>query len=295
MKNNPIIVIAGPTASGKTAMAVELAKKFGGEIINADSRSIYVGMDLGTGKPTKEEMGGIPHHLFDIVKPNEKFSFVEYKKLANEKIKEIQSRGKIPFIVGGTGLYIDSVVYDFEPAGEADWELRKALEEKDTELLYGMLLTFDPETAKKIDPKNKRRIIRALEIYEQTKDSKVKQEKKKEKPENILYLAIDIPREELYEKINKRIYVWMSDGLEAEIKGLLNTYSLDDPGMNGIGYKQIGLYLNGEISRDQAIEKFKQGDRNLAKRQITWLKRNSDILWVKSFAEAEKPISELIK
>lgn len=316
---NPIIVIAGPTASGKTAMAVELAKKFDGEIINADSRSIYIGMDIGTGKPEFDKsritnqksenneinskfeiqnskfFQGIPHHLFDLITPDQTFSFVEYKKLANLKIKEIQERGKIPILVGGTGLYLDSVIYDYKPAGEADWDLRKTLEEKDPELLYGMLALFDPETAKTIDPKNKRRVIRALEIFEQTRKGKVEQEEKKEKPGNVLYLALDISRDALYEKINKRVDEWMKEGFEDEVKNLLKTYSFDAPGMNAIGYRDIASHINDEISKEDAIEKTKQGNRNYAKRQLTWLKRNKDIIWIKNTEEAEKFISKFLK
>jgi tRNA dimethylallyltransferase len=291
---NPIIVIAGPTASGKTALAVELAKEFNGEVINADSRSVYKGMDIGTGKPSKDEMDGIVHHLFDIVNPDEPFTLMDYKELAGKAIAEILAKGKIPFLVGGTGLYIDAVVYDFEPVGEPNPDFRKELEQRDPELLYGMLMTFDPETAKSIDPKNTRRVIRALEIFEQTKEGKIKLESRKQKPKNVLYLAIDIPRENLYAKINSRVDVWMEQGFEDEVKGLIEKYPLDLPAMSGIGYKQIGLYLQGQISKEQAIEKFKQGDRNLAKKQMTWFRRNKDIVWIKYQKEAQNEITKFI-
>ncbi|MCL5094171.1 MAG: tRNA (adenosine(37)-N6)-dimethylallyltransferase MiaA [Patescibacteria group bacterium] len=287
-----IIVIAGPTASGKTELAIELAKKIGGEIINADSRSIYIGMDIGTGKPTLEERQGVPHHLFDIITPDQQFSVAEYKKLAEKKIKEIQERGKTPILVGGTGLYIDSVVYGYElPEIAPDYTLRKELEERSEEDLYAELAEVDPETAEKIDPKNKRRIIRALEIYYGTGRSKITQEKRKKLLENVLYFAIDIPRETLYQRINERVDKWIKEGFVEEVKKLLEKYPLDSPGMSGIGYKQIGLHLTSQISKEEATSKFKQGDRNLAKRQLTWFKRNKDIIWVKGL----KDISAIFK
>jgi len=283
---NKIIVIAGPTASGKTDLAIELAKKIDGEIVNADSRSIYKEMDLGTGKPTIEERRGIPHHLFDLINPDEQFSVAEYKELAEEKIKEIKDRGKTPVIVGGTGLYIDSVVYDYVmPESKPDYELRAKLEEKSTEELFSDLAQVDLGTAERIDPKNRRRLIRALEIFYETGKPKVEQEKKKPLPEDVLYFAIDIDRETLYERINQRVDKWVAEGFIDEVKELLKKYSLEDPGMSGIGYKQIGLYLTGQITKEKAIEKFKQGDRNLAKRQLTWFKRNKDVIWIRGLKD----------
>lgn len=296
---NKIIIIAGPTASGKTKLAIDLAKRINGEIINADSRSIYKEMDIGTGKPenqltinkkqlTKETrqltdylVEDIPHHLFNIKNPDESFSVYEFKRLAEKKIKEIHSRNHIPIIVGGTGLYIDSLVYNYKlPKAKPNKTLRKELERKTPENLFKELKKLDPETAQKIDPKNTRKIIRALEIFYQTKKPKVMQEKKRKIPKNILYFAIKTPREILYEKINKRVDSWIDKGFEDEVKSLLKKYPLDSPGMSGIGYKQFGLYLTGKITRKEAIERFKQGDRNLAKRQISWFKRNKEIIWI---------------
>lgn len=292
---NPIIVIAGPTASGKTALAVHLAKKLGGEVINADSRSIYREMDLGTGKPTMEEREDIPHYLFDIVDPDERFSVAEYKKLAEEKIEEIRGRGKTPIIAGGTMMYIDAVVYDYKLSEiKPNQKLRERLAQKSTEEIFSELKKADPGTAKTIDSHNRHRIIRALEIFHETGSPKAS-EKKNALPKNVLYLAIDRDREELYGRINKRVDIWMKEGFVDEVKKLLEKYSLEDPGMSGIGYKQVGLYLNGKISFNEATEKFKQGDRNLSKRQLTWLRRNPAIVWVKNESEAEKAVNDFLK
>ncbi len=327
---NPIIVIAGPTASGKTALAVHLAKKLGGEVINADSRSIYREMDLGTGKPTTEEREGIPHHLFDIADPDEQFSVAEYKKLAEEKIKEIAGRGKIPIIAGGTMMYIDAVIYNYEMSDtKPNQKLRERLAQKSTEEIFSELQKADSRTAKMIDSHNRHRLIRALEIFYETGSPKAS-EKKKSLPKNVLYLALCegfgakamkspssvIPaqagiqknkadsgqarmtkgndRKQLYDRINKRADVWMKEGFVDEVKKLLEKYSLGDPGMNGIGYKQVGLYLTGKISLKEATEKFKQGDRNLAKRQLTWLRRNKDVTWIKNKSEAEKAVKNFL-
>lgn len=284
LENKQIIVIAGPTASGKTKLAIELAKEINGEIINADSRSIYRGMDVGTGKPDKKEMAGIPHHLFDIKNPDEDFNVVEFKKLAKEKIKEIQNRDHIPIIVGGTGLYIDALVYDYKmPDTIPDEVLRKELDNRETEDLFKELKKIDPETAKKIDPKNKRRLVRALEIYYQTKKSKTAQETRKKLPKDVLYFAINIPREELYAKINKRVKeMFLVQKLDDEVKKLLKKYSADLPIIQTMGYKESAQYLNKEILLEEAIQKTQQAHRNYAKKQMTWFRKNKDIVWIEA-------------
>lgn len=288
-------MIAGPTASGKTALAVELAKELNGEVINADSRSIYIGMDLGTGKPIKEEMNGIKHHLFDIVSPEQQFTLADYKELARTAIGEIQAKGNIPFIVGGTGLYIDSVVYDYNlTQASSDIKLRAELEKMTNDELVGKLEELDPISANKIDKNNRRRVIRALEVVMLTNKSFIKQQEHQPLPPNVLYLAIDVDREKLYEKINRRVEDWMRLGFEEEVKKLLKTYPLALPAMSGIGYKQIGMYLEGKISKEEAIEKFKQGDRNLAKRQLTWFRKNKDVHWIKNKQEAIQRISSFL-
>ncbi len=292
---SPIIVITGPTASGKTAISVEMAKKFGGEIINADSRSIYKEMDLGTGKPTMTEREGIPHHLFDVVSPNEQFSVAEYKKMAEEKIAEIRSRGNVPIIAGGTMMYIDAVVYDYEMSdAKPDSMLRNKLAQKSTEEIFAELEKNDPETAVSIDARNRHRLIRALEVFYETGKPAANGKRKAKLPTNVLYLAIDRDREELYAIINRRVKKWMAEDFVDEVKNLLKKYSLDDPGMSGIGYKQVGLYLKGDITLEEATDKFQQGDRNLAKRQLTWLRRNKDVVWIKDKKEAEDKIKKFL-
>lgn len=290
---NKIIVIAGPTASGKTSLAVKLAKNIGGEIINADSRSIYRGMNIGTGKPkrqlavdgwqlTEYLVDNVPHHLFDIKNPDEIFSVAEFKKLAEEKIKEIQSRGNIPIIVGGTGLYLDTLVYDYELPGAKPNEIfRKGVESRESNELYEELKKLDPKTAGEIDPKNKRRLIRALEIYYETGKSKSEQEKRKPLPKNTLYFAIDLPREKLYEKINKRVKEMFDKGLLDETKMIASKYSPEIPILQTMGYSQSQDFLNDEIDLKEAIAKTQQAHRNLAKRQLTWFRRNKDIKWIK--------------
>lgn len=292
----PIIVIAGPTASGKTALAIELAKEFNGEVINADSRSIYTGMDIGTGKPTREEMSGIPHHLFDIAKPDKTVSLSGYKKLAQESVIDIHNRNKIPFIVGGTGLYIDAVVYDFSlTEAETDPTLRKNLESYGASELADRLKQIDKKSWENIDRNNKRRLIRAIEVVTLTKKSFVEQKQRRRLPKNVLYLAININRDNLYQKINQRVSVWEKLDFENEVKLLLKKYSASLPSMSGIGYKQFALYLDGQISKEDAIKKFQQGDRNLAKRQLTWFRKNKDIHWIKNFGEAKNIVSAFLK
>lgn len=295
MENKQIIVIAGPTASGKTKLAVELAKEINGEIINADSRSIYRGMNIGTGKPKRQftvqgsrftdfMVEDIPHHLFDIKNPDEDFNVAEFKKLAKEKIREIQNRGKTPIIVGGTGLYIDALVYDYKmPDTKPSKVLRIELESRDADELFTELEKIDPKTAKKIDPKNKRRIIRALEIYLQTKKSKVAQETRKKLPKDVLYFAVQIPREELYAKINKRVEeMFIVQKLDDEVRKLLKKYPSDLPIMQTMGYKESAQFINNEITLEEAIAKTQQAHRNYAKKQMTWFQRNKDIVWVEA-------------
>jgi tRNA dimethylallyltransferase len=292
---NPIIVIAGATASGKTALAVELAKKFNGEIINADSRTVYRGLNVATSKPTMEEMKGVPHHLFDIVNPDEPFTLADYKRLAETAIKEVQEKGKIPFLVGGTGLYIDAVIYNFNMTeAEPNAELRKELEAKTEAKLFAEIQKLDPETAEIIDSHNKRRLIRALEVILTTERSFAESKQKIKLPTNVLYLAIDVPREELYEKIEKRIENWENLGLVEETKRLKQKYSLDLPSMSSIGYQEISDALDGKIYMQAAIDVMKKRTRNYAKRQLTWFRKNRDIVWIKTPKEAEEKISNFI-
>jgi tRNA dimethylallyltransferase len=295
-KKKPIIVITGPTASGKTALAIKLAKRFNGEIINADSRSIYREMDIATSKPSIEETKVIPHHLINIVNPDEVFTLSDYQKLALEKIKEVQSRDKTPFLVGGTGLYIDAVVYNFNlTETKPDLKLRKKLEKDTIKELAEKLKGIDPESFETIDLKNKRRLIRALEVALSTKKSFIISQKRETKPENILYLALDVEREMLYQKINQRIDQWLKTGLIEETKYLASKYSFDLPALSAISYQEILKYLNNKISLKEAAETMKKRTRNYAKRQLTWFKSNKDVVWIKNEGEAEENIKKFLK
>lgn len=292
---NPIIVIAGPTASGKTKLAVELAKKLNGEIINADSRTIYKEMDIATSKPTEKEFESIPHHLFNIVNPDEEFSLADYKKIAEQAIVKIQKRDKLPILVGGTGLYIDAIVYDFNLAETMpDFSLRNELENLSTDELANRLKEAEQGEISKIDIKNRRRVIRAIEIASSAGNSD-RHKDRKEKPHNILYLAIDIPREELYRKIEERIDIWFGSGLIEETKKLKERYSPDLPAMTSIGYKEISQALDNKTTLPEAINVMKQRTRNYAKRQLTWFRKNKDIIWIKNQTEAEKVITNFIR
>jgi len=291
----PIIIIAGPTASGKTSLAISLAKKFNGEIINADSRSIYREMDIATSKPSKQERHIIPHHLIDIVEPDESFTLSDFKQRANVAILQIQNREKIPFLVGGTGLYLNSIAYNYNLAKtEPNLTLRNELDELPIAELTMKLKSLDPITYKKIDLGNKRRLIRAIEVSSQTKTSFSDLQTKNPKPSNFLYLVLDMPREVLYDRINQRVDNWKDQGLVEETEKLMARYSTTLPSMSTIGYKEIIDYLNGTIEYTEAIDIMKKRTRNYAKRQITWFKKNKDAILIKNDLEAIKQISFLV-
>ncbi|MDD4352477.1 MAG: tRNA (adenosine(37)-N6)-dimethylallyltransferase MiaA [Candidatus Gracilibacteria bacterium] len=277
----PLICLIGPTASGKTALSLELAKKFNGEIVSADSRQIYRGMDIGTAKISKEERQGVPHHLLDIIDPDQDFSVAEFKRLAVEKIEDILQRGKVPFLVGGTMLYIDAVTKNFEiPEVEPDLELRKKLEAKELQLLVAELAKLDPEAAKSIDTDNPRRVSRALEYCLKTGKNFSEAGSKGPKLFDELILGIDLPREELYKRIDARVEEQLKNGLLAETKELAAKYTWDLPSMSGIGYKQMGMYLRGDLSLEEALEILKIDTRRYAKRQLTWWRGDERIRWI---------------
>lgn len=293
----PLIVILGPTASGKTALAIQLAKKFSGEIISADSRTIYEYMDVGTAKPIRDEQKIIPHYLLDIIKPDQQFSVAEFQKLAFQKIKQVLNGGKIPFLVGGTGLYINAVCEGFKiPAPAADKKLRKKLAQKSEVQLVKQLKKLDPEAARKIDVKNKRRIIRALEVCLIT-GKKFSELQQQAKPDfDILKIGIKIPRQKLYQKINKRTDQMIKAGLVDEVKKLYKMgYDFNLPALSGLVYKEIGEYVRGKITLVQAIEKAKQKTRNFAKRQQTWFRRDKNIKWITNEKQAENLIFKFLK
>lgn len=296
-----IIVLVGPTASGKTAMSLKLAKKYGGEIVNADSRQVYRKMDIGTAKAKKDNgvefySQGIRHHLINIANPDEEFTLAEYKKLAFETIDDIISQGKLPIIVGGTGLYVWAVVDNLDiPAVAPNTRLRGELEKKSANELVRMLEEKDPDTANRIDLKNPRRVIRALEIVLSLKKDGTFEQKKLLPKYEALQIGLNVNRESLTERINERVDQQIRDGLVEEVKKLAEKYSWKLPSMSGIGYKQIGYYLRGEISLPEAVEMIKRDTRRYAKRQMTWFRREKRINWIDALPEAENLIEEFIK
>ncbi|NLV88573.1 MAG: tRNA (adenosine(37)-N6)-dimethylallyltransferase MiaA [Tissierellia bacterium] len=284
-----LFILVGPTASGKTSVSIELAKRLDGEIISADSMQIYKYMDIGTAKVTPEEMDGIPHYLIDIVYPNEEFTVADYKAQAEKVIADINTRNKLPIVVGGTGLYVNSLVYDLNftqvPPNE---EIRKRLEdladEHGNEYIHKMLEKIDKESYNRINVMDRKRIIRALEIYEVTGKPMSQQGNNFRKPSdkyNLLMFGLNMDREKLYERINLRVDKMIEAGLIEEVSNLLRMgYHKDLVSMQGIGYKEIIWYLEGEISLEEAIEHIKKGSRNYAKRQLTWFRRDNRIKWV---------------
>ena len=283
-----VIVICGPTASGKTALSIELAKKINGEIISADSMQIYKDMDIGTAKPTKEEMQGIKHYLLDFVSPEERYSVAQYKQDAKRAIKEVLEKGKVPIIVGGTGLYVDSLIYEIEYNDiKIDEKYRRELEEiaekQGLEKLYKMAIEIDPIAMKKISENDKKRIMRVLEIYNLTGKTKTQQELESRKnPIEYDYrvFAINWDREILYQRINKRVDIMIEQGLIDEVKKILNTYSQFPTAMQGLGYKEVVDYINGTYTKEEMIEKIKMETRRYAKRQLTWFRKNKQTIWL---------------
>ena len=283
----PLIVIAGPTASGKTGLSIGLAKALSGEIVSADSMQIYKYMNIGTAKPTEAEKEGIVHHMMDFLEPDVNFSVADYCEMAHKVIADIHLRGKIPVLVGGTGLYIDSLVnnVDFDRDDE-NHEIRKELEElaeKDgVEAVHNILKEIDAETAEKYHPNNLRRVIRAIEFYRVT-GKRISDHAKEEKTSlyDVIYFCIDWDREILYDRINKRVDIMVEDGLVEEVKSLLEKgYDKNSTAMQGIGYKEFYGYLEGIKTLGETLDEIKQSSRRYAKRQLTWFRRNTDIHWL---------------
>ena len=288
MEKPKVIVICGPTASGKTALSIELAKKINGEIISSDSMQIYEDMDIGTAKPSKEEMQGIKHYMLNIVKPNQRYSVADFKKDAESAIEEILAKGKVPIVVGGTGLYVDSLIYGIEYQDiKLDEKYRQYLEKRaeteGLEKLYEEAKIIDPQAMEKISPNDKKRIIRVLEIYKATGKNKTEQEIESRKngvKYNYIVFALDIEREKLYEKINKRVDIMIEQGLIQEVEKLLHKYNDFPTAMQGLGYKEVVEYLENKITKEEMIEKIKMETRRYAKRQITWFKKNKQTIWI---------------
>ncbi|HZK28564.1 MAG TPA: tRNA (adenosine(37)-N6)-dimethylallyltransferase MiaA [Thermoclostridium sp.] len=298
--NKTVVVIAGPTASGKTEYAIKLAQTINGEVISADSMQIYRHMDIGTAKPSKEEMKGIVHHMIDIVDPGENYSVALYKNMAEECIEDIISKGKIPIIVGGTGLYINSLIYNIKFSKTIkDDDFRKKMDDiavsEGPEVLHERLQKVDPESASKIHYNNVKRVIRALEVYEFTKKpiSQHKKESRMEPPKyEYLIYVLNMDRKDLYDRIDKRVDKMIEIGLVEEVERLLDMgYKAGSTALQGLGYKEIIYYLNNELSLDEAIHILKRDTRRYAKRQITWFKAINEATWLTSeYINLEKNI-----
>lgn len=285
----PLIILTGPTAVGKTELSIELAKKINGEIISADSMQVYKGMDIGTAKITHPEMDGIPHYLIDEFEPDEEFNVVKFKQLANRYMDEIYEKGKIPLIVGGTGFYIQAVLYDINfEENDGDDTYRKSLEklalEQGPEYLHQRLMEVDPASAENIHPNNIKKVIRALEYYQQTGNfisEHNEMERQKESPYQFLYFVLNHNRDILYQRIDQRIDIMMNQGLVDEVKQLYEKgYDRSLVSMQGLGYKEIIAYLEGECTLEEAVYVLKRDTRHFAKRQLTWFKREKEVTWI---------------
>ncbi|MFJ8243736.1 tRNA (adenosine(37)-N6)-dimethylallyltransferase MiaA [Peribacillus asahii] len=297
-----LLVIIGPTAVGKTKLSIELAKRFNGEIISGDSMQVYKRMDIGTAKIKEEEKEGIPHYLLDIKEPNEPFSAAEFQQRANEMIEDIQSRGKLPIIVGGTGLYIQSVIYDYQfseapsdPLYRAKLEQR--VKEAGIEAVFAELQRIDPESAERIHPNNVRRVIRALEIYHCT--GHTMSEQLNEQPTEMKYdtciIGLTMERDLLYARINNRVDMMVEEGLVSEVQGFFEQGLKHCQSIQAIGYKELYDYFEERMSEEEAIEALKQNSRRYAKRQLTWFRNKMDVSWfdVTNIAEFSKKINEI--
>ena len=307
MQKKPLIVIAGPTACGKTSLSIELAKQLKTEIISADSMQIYKYMDIGTAKPAVEEMQGIHHHLIDELEPDEKYSVAIFQRMAKERMDSIYKKGKIPIVVGGTGFYINALLHDndfseIDANAESDGyrqQLTDLLHEKGADFLHEMLQNIDPESAQKIDKNNSKRVMRALEYHQQT-GKKISDHNAHEKQKACCYNAtiavLHTDRKVLYDRINTRVDVMLQRGLVQEVKDLLDKgYKQDLISMQGLGYKELSLYLDGTCTLEDAIETLKRDTRRFAKRQLTWFRHQTDGIWFDIGTETVQQICEKIK
>lgn len=285
-KTKEVVAIVGPTASGKTALSIALAKALDGEVINGDAMQVYRGLDIGTAKITTEEMEGIPHHLLSFLAPTESFSVADFQQLAREKIKEITARGKKPIIVGGTGLYVQAALYDFrfteQKIDEAlRQELYAMLEAQGPQHMHNLLAAQDAQTAATIHPNNTRRVIRALEMLQQ---GTTKSDEAKQQGNTALYdatiIGLDLPRDVLYDRINARVDHMMALGLEQEVRALYDAGIRDVQAIQAIGYKELYAYFDGHMTKQEALEALKQNSRRYAKRQLTYFRNKMDITFI---------------
>ncbi|MBU3876782.1 tRNA (adenosine(37)-N6)-dimethylallyltransferase MiaA [Faecalicatena sp. AGMB00832] len=303
----PLIILTGPTAVGKTKASIGLAKAIGGEIISADSMQVYKYMDIGSAKIRPEEMEGIYHHLVDVLEPDEEFHVVRFQQMAKEALQGIYNRGKIPIVVGGTGFYIQALLYDIDfTKNDSDTAYRRSLEalakEKGDAFLHDMLQKIDEKAAQDIHENNRKRVIRALEFYHQT-GKKIsehnEEERQKESAYQSAYFVLNDERAHLYDRIDLRVDQMMTEGLVKEVKMLKERgYSRDMVSMQGLGYKEILAYLEGEMSLEEAVYVIKRDTRHFAKRQITWFKRERDVIWLnkQDFRyDEEKILEQMLK
>ena len=300
----PLIILAGPTAVGKTSLSIRLAKTIDAEIISADCMQVYRHMDIGSAKICPEEMEGIPHHLIDALEPEEDFNVVRFQQIAKSTAEEIWERGKIPLVVGGTGFYIQALLYDIDfTENDGDTAYREELEEtarkKGGEYLHQLLKDADPKAALDIHPNNIKRIIRALEFHRQT-GGKISEhnerERAKKSPYNYAYFVLTDERSRLYERIDRRVDQMMEEGLPGEVRFLKDRgVRRDSTAMQGLGYKELFAYLEGEYSFDEAVRIIKRDTRHFAKRQLTWFKREKDVIWAdKSVLGSEDAVMEFM-
>ncbi|MBT9776995.1 tRNA (adenosine(37)-N6)-dimethylallyltransferase MiaA [Clostridium sp. MCC353] len=285
----PIIILTGPTAVGKTALSIELAHAVGGEIISADSMQVYRHMDIGSAKIRPEEMDGVPHHLIDVLEPTEDFNVVVFQSMAKEALSKIYSAAHVPIVTGGTGFYIQALLYDIDfKEDDGDSRIRRELEElaaeQGAEFMHGLLAQIDPESADAIHPNNQKRVIRAIEYYRLTGEkisAHNEEERKKESPYRFLYYVINTDREKLYSQIDLRVDQMIENGLIDEVEKLASMgCEKGMVSMQGLGYKEILDYLNGECTLEEAIYVLKRDTRHFAKRQLTWFKRERDVRWL---------------
>ncbi len=285
----PLVILTGSTAVGKTALSVRLARAVDGEIISADSMQVYKGMDIGSAKIKPEEMQGIPHHLIDELEPDEPFHVVKFQELAKKYISEIRSRNRIPVLTGGTGFYIQAVLYDIDfTENQEEEEYRRFLEkearEKGGEYLHGLLTAVDPQAAGEIHPHNIKRMIRALEFFHLT-GSPISEhnarERERKTPYNAAYFVLNDRREEIYDRIDRRVDQMIQNGLVGEVESLKKRgFTRDMVSMQGLGYKEMLDYLEGKLSLEEAVRIIKRDTRHFAKRQLTWFRRERDVIWI---------------
>ena len=285
MLDRPVIVILGPTAVGKTRISIDLAYRMAGEVVSADSRLFYRGMDIGTAKPTSEERASVPHHLIDVVDPREEWNLAIFRAEATRSIAEIHERGNLPFVVGGTGQYITALIEGWEPPPRAEdssyrEQLEKEHEEFGSNTLHEKLMSIDPETGHRIDPRNVRRVIRALEIYHVTGQRPSDMRVKSPPDYAILKIGISLPRDELYERIDDRIDDMIANGWVEEVQGLLELeVPIEAPSMSAIGYPQLASYLQGEISLDDVLIEIRRISRQFVRRQANWFKSSDPTIY----------------